>query len=89
VARIPQLQGLLRYICANGFEHHVAINPARVAAVVEEAFTRYLGWDVYNHDSELAIHDRERAVGDRERAVRDHDRAVRNRERAGAAGPRA
>jgi L-fucose isomerase-like protein len=89
VARIPQLQGLLRHICANGFEHHVAINPARVAAVVEEAFTRYLGWDVYNHDRELAINDRERAVGDRERAVRDHDRGVRNRERAGAAGPRA
>jgi len=49
VARIPRLQGLLRHICANGFEHHVAINPARVAAPVEEAFTRYLGWDVYNH----------------------------------------
>jgi L-fucose isomerase-like protein len=89
VARIPQLQGLLRHICASGFEHHVAINPARVAAMVEEAFTRYLGWDVYNHDRELAIHDRERAVGDRERAVRDHDRGVRNRERAGSAGPRA
>jgi L-fucose isomerase-like protein len=50
VARIPRLQGLLRHICANGFEHHVAINPTRVAASVEEAFTRYLGWDVYNHD---------------------------------------
>jgi L-fucose isomerase-like protein len=50
VARIPRLQGLLRHICANGFEHHVAINPARVAGVVDEAFTRYLGWDVYNHD---------------------------------------
>jgi len=89
VARIPQLQGLLRHICQNGFEHHVAINPARVAAVVEEAFTRYLGWEVYNHDRGLAIQDRERAVGDRERAVREHDKAARNRERAGAAAPRA
>ena len=67
----------------------MAINPARVAAVVEEAFTRYLGWDVYNHDRGLAIQDRERAVGDRERAARDHDRGVRNRERAGIAGPKA
>jgi L-fucose isomerase-like protein len=50
VARIPRLQGLLRHICTKGFEHHVAINPARVAGVVDEAFTRYLGWDVYNHD---------------------------------------
>ena len=50
VARIPRLQGLLRHICVNGFEHHVAINPTRVAASVEEAFTRYLGWETYNHD---------------------------------------
>jgi len=54
VARIPRLQGLLRHICANGFEHHVAINPARVAGVVDEAFTRYPGWDVYNHDRDGA-----------------------------------
>ncbi len=52
VARIPRLQELLRYICEGGFEHHVAINPSRVAGAVEEAFTRYLGWDVYNHDRE-------------------------------------
>jgi L-fucose isomerase-like protein len=50
VAKIPDLEGLLAYICRNGFEHHVAINPSRVAAVVEEAMTRYLGWEVYNHD---------------------------------------
>ena len=54
VARIARLQTLLRHICANGFEHHVAINPSRVAAIVEEAFSRYLGWDVYNHDRRLA-----------------------------------
>ena len=58
VARIPRLQTLLRHICARGFEHHVAINPARVGAVVEEAFDKYLGWDVYNHDSERAVRDR-------------------------------
>ena len=54
VARIPRLQDLLRHICAGGYEHHVAINPSRVAGVVQEAFTRYLGWDVYNHDRAAA-----------------------------------
>ena len=43
VARIPRLQGLLRHICSRGFEHHVAINPSRIASVIEEAFSRYLG----------------------------------------------
>jgi L-fucose isomerase-like protein len=55
VARIPRLQELLRRICANGFEHHVAINPARVSGVIEEAFTRYMGWDAYNHDRIAAV----------------------------------
>ncbi len=50
VVKIPDFQGLLRKICEQGFEHHVAINPSRVASVMEEAFSRYLGWDVYNHD---------------------------------------
>ena len=57
VAHIPRLQVLLRHICSRGFEHHVAINPSRIAAVVDEAFTRYLGWDVYNHDREGAAAD--------------------------------
>jgi L-fucose isomerase-like protein len=48
--KIRDFQTLLRYICRNGFEHHIAINPARVASVVDEAFTRYLGWETYNHD---------------------------------------
>jgi L-fucose isomerase-like protein len=50
VAKVPRLQDLLRRICRDGYEHHVAINPSRVAGVVQEAFGRYLGWDVYNHD---------------------------------------
>jgi L-fucose isomerase-like protein len=54
VAKIPRLQKLLRHICENGFEHHVAISPSRVAAVVSEAFSKYLGWDVYDHDAEAA-----------------------------------
>jgi L-fucose isomerase-like protein len=50
VVRIPRLQGLLRYICERGFEHHVAANLASVAPAVREATTRYLGWSVHNHE---------------------------------------
>jgi L-fucose isomerase-like protein len=49
VVRIPRLQELLRFICERGFEHHVAANLAPVAAAVQEAATRYLGWSVYRH----------------------------------------
>jgi L-fucose isomerase-like protein len=52
VAKIPRLQKLLRHICENGFEHHVAISPCRVAGIVSEAFDKYLGWDVYDHDAD-------------------------------------
>lgn len=51
VVHIPKFQKLLRYICENGFEHHVAINLAQTASAVEEALGKYLGWQVYNHDS--------------------------------------
>jgi L-fucose isomerase-like protein len=49
VVRIPEMQRLLRFICENGFEHHVAANFSSVAAIVYEATTKYLGWDVYWH----------------------------------------
>jgi L-fucose isomerase-like protein len=49
VVHIPRLQELLRYICENGFEHHVAANLAPVGAAVHEAATKYLGWEVYQH----------------------------------------
>jgi L-fucose isomerase-like protein len=49
VVEIPRLQELLRHICQNGFEHHVAGNFATVADAVHEATTRYLGWDVLRH----------------------------------------
>ena len=47
--RIERLQSLLRYMCEHGFEHHVAINESRSAAVLEEAFGNYLGWTTYRH----------------------------------------
>lgn len=51
VVRVPNLQKLLRYICENGFEHHVAISLSQVASAVNEALTKYMGWDVYNHNA--------------------------------------
>jgi L-fucose isomerase-like protein len=50
VVRVPRLQELLRYICEEGFEHHVSVNQTTVAAPVYEALTRYLGWIVHRHD---------------------------------------
>jgi L-fucose isomerase-like protein len=50
VVKIPKLQVLLRHICENSFEHHVAVNPSCVAAGVKEALVKYLGWDVYLHE---------------------------------------
>ncbi len=49
VVRIPHLQNLLRYICEEGFEHHVAVNLSQTAAAVDEALSTYLDWDVYYH----------------------------------------
>jgi len=49
VAEIPNLQGLLRYACECGFEHHVAMNHSQCARALFEAFDKYLDWDVYWH----------------------------------------
>jgi L-fucose isomerase-like protein len=49
VVKIPQLQKLLRYICENGFEHHVAANFSTTAGAVHEAALRYLGWQMHWH----------------------------------------
>ena len=49
VVEIPNLQKLLAYICENGFEHHVAINPSQCASILNEGLSKYLGWEVYFH----------------------------------------
>jgi L-fucose isomerase-like protein len=49
VIQVPNFQELLNFICANGFEHHVAVNLSLVAGAVYEALTKYLDWDVYYH----------------------------------------
>jgi L-fucose isomerase-like protein len=51
VVEIPKMQKLLRYICENGFEHHVAANFSSVAGMVQEASVRYLGWDMHWHEN--------------------------------------
>jgi L-fucose isomerase-like protein len=48
VAEIPQLQKLLKYICREGFEHHVAANLSDVSKSMHEA-ARYLGWESHYH----------------------------------------
>jgi L-fucose isomerase-like protein len=49
VAQIKDLQGLMNYVCRNGFEHHVVMNASKTAAVLKEAFENYLGWETYSH----------------------------------------
>ncbi|NDJ62400.1 MAG: fucose isomerase [Chloroflexi bacterium] len=49
VAQVPRFQELLAYICNNGFEHHVSVNQAHIAPVIDEAFNKYLGWPTYHH----------------------------------------
>jgi L-fucose isomerase-like protein len=51
VVEIPRMQPLLRYICEQGFEHHVAANLDHVAGAVYEATANYLGWDMYRHEA--------------------------------------
>ena len=48
VAEIPQLQRLLKYICREGFEHHVAANFSDVSKSIHEA-ARYMGWESHHH----------------------------------------
>jgi L-fucose isomerase-like protein len=49
VAQINYLQGLMQYVCRNGFEHHVVMNASKTAGVLKEAFENYLGWETYTH----------------------------------------
>ncbi len=49
VCEIPNLQGLMKFMCKNGFEHHVAMVRGNVAEILEEAIGNYMGWDIYKH----------------------------------------
>jgi L-fucose isomerase-like protein len=49
VAEIPKLQKLLKFICREGFEHHVAANFSDVSKSIHEAAIRYMGWESHYH----------------------------------------
>ena len=49
VAEVRDLQGLLKFICRQGFEHHVAMVRGHWAPVIAEAVSQYLRWDLYQH----------------------------------------
>lgn len=46
---VPGLKELMKYVCKNGFEHHVCFVRGHVAAALEEALSNYLGVQVYRH----------------------------------------
>ena len=46
VAEVENLQGVLQTIGYLGHRHHVSCSPGEVAAPVEEAFRKYLGYEV-------------------------------------------
>lgn len=50
VAQINNLQGLMQYVCRNGFEHHVVMNASKTAGILKEALENYLGWETYIHE---------------------------------------
>jgi L-fucose isomerase-like protein len=49
VAKVPNLQDLLHYICRYGFEHHVAANHSLTSRAMYEAFDTYMHWETYWH----------------------------------------
>jgi len=50
VCEVPRLPHLLKWICRQGFEHHVSMVRSHCAGIVSEAVTTYLGWDLYSHE---------------------------------------
>ncbi|MBF0432992.1 MAG: fucose isomerase [Fibrobacteria bacterium] len=49
VCKVPDLRELMRFICKNGFEHHVAMVRGNAADAVSDACEEYLGWDIHRH----------------------------------------
>ena len=49
VTELPRLRDLLGFLCRNGFEHHVAMVRGNHASAVEEAVSKYMGWQIYHH----------------------------------------
>lgn len=50
VTKVDNLQILMKHICKNGFEHHVAMVRNDVKDILNEAIEGYLGWNLYMHE---------------------------------------
>ena len=50
VTKVNNLQKLMKHICKNGFEHHVAMVRTDAVEILEEAIGNYLGWELYVHE---------------------------------------
>ncbi len=50
VTKVNNLQILMKHICKNGFEHHVAMVRNDVKDILNEAIEGYLGWNLYVHE---------------------------------------
>lgn len=53
VVEIPRLQDLLESLCLGGFAHHVAATLNNVGDIVDEALTKYLGYNLKFHNKDL------------------------------------
>lgn len=50
VTKVDNLQILMKHICRNGFEHHVAMVRNDVKDILNEAIEGYLEWNLYVHE---------------------------------------
>lgn len=50
ICEVNNLQGLMKILCKNGFEHHVAMGRDHVSDIIYESVTNYLDWEVYRHE---------------------------------------
>ena len=50
VTKVDNLHILMKHICKNGFEHHVAMVRNDVKDILNEAIEGYLGWNLYVHE---------------------------------------
>lgn len=49
ICKVSGLQNLMKTICDEGFEHHVAMVRTHCADVIEEALGKYMGFEVVRH----------------------------------------
>jgi hypothetical protein len=58
VCEVPRLRKLMATLCANGFEHNVAMPRGACGPILRDMTEKYLGWAIYDHvggDSETEV----------------------------------